>query len=82
MDNNQAHQHSACEHEFKHCPICNTVYCAKCGSQWYGTKPEWIIHPAPQPQPYFPNTAAPIPFVPLYTITYTANNVLNEHVHV
>lgn len=23
-----------CEHELKHCPVCDTVYCVKCGKEW------------------------------------------------
>jgi hypothetical protein len=23
-----------CEHDLRHCPKCNTVYCAICGQEW------------------------------------------------
>lgn len=29
------HKHKdCCSHELKHCPVCDVVYCDKCGREW------------------------------------------------
>ena len=29
------HNHYTCVHELRHCPICDIVYCTKCGKEWH-----------------------------------------------
>ena len=29
------HAHNCgCQHDLRHCPCCDTVYCGKCGKEW------------------------------------------------
>ena len=28
------HEHQECQHEFKYCAKCDTVYCEKCQKEW------------------------------------------------
>jgi len=29
------HAHVVCNHELKHCRVCDVAYCEKCGTEWY-----------------------------------------------
>lgn len=33
-----SHNHCHCNHELKHCEICDVVYCTKCSKEW---KQDW-----------------------------------------
>jgi len=28
------HEHIGCEHDLKHCTVCDVVYCIKCKEEW------------------------------------------------
>ena len=28
------HEHCGCNHNLKHCRVCNVVYCTICGKEW------------------------------------------------
>lgn len=74
------HEHncSTCKHECLHyCPVCDKVYCCKCGKEWGG----WVYYS----QPYYPTTIIyPYTSSPYYspttTITYQTGTVC-EHSH-
>lgn len=34
------HEH-ICKHELKHCPVCDVVYCEKCGREWGKESIKW-----------------------------------------
>ncbi len=41
------HEHETpkpCEHELKHCTVCDTVYCVKCGKEWKVQTYSWTTY--------------------------------------
>lgn len=46
------HHDGHCAHEVIHCPVCDVVYCAKCGREW-GVKQSWMypMYPVPYTVP-------------------------------
>ncbi len=60
------HDHNECEHEFKYCSKCDTVYCEKCGKEWYNTKIT-----------YNPNVFT-YPYIGDGTVSITLSN---DHIH-
>jgi hypothetical protein len=56
------HEHG-CQHELVHCPVCDVVYCKKCGKEW-GQHQHWYTYPTI----WCPNITAVSP-----SITWTNN---------
>jgi hypothetical protein len=44
------HKEEKCEHELKHCTVCDVVYCVKCGKEW--EKPKLVSMPSVWIEPY------------------------------
>jgi hypothetical protein len=64
------HEH-CCQHELMLCPVCDVVYCKKCGKEW-GQKE---YYPEYYPYPYI-NPGWPYTYP---VITYSANTSYHNH---
>jgi hypothetical protein len=64
------HEHCECKHELKHCPVCDVVYCTKCGKEWgktvYINNYPVTYNPPTTYEPYFP-----------WQITYSGTHTCN-----
>jgi len=68
------HDH-CCNHNLKHCPVCDVVYCDKCKKEWGQNKatPWWI---------YIPQTYYPYTITATSTDNVTGTSVVQDDTHI